>query len=264
MKAVIMAGGKGTRLQPLTRNIPKPMLQLLDRPAMEYIVEQLKHHGFNDVTMTVCYLAETIRGHFGSGSRFGITIRYQEEPIPLGTAGGLKPLEQHLNETFIVMSGDGLTDFDLSDALRQHRQSGCIATLLLTKVQCPLGYGLVDIDAARIQRFIEKPTTWVDGQTYLINTGIYILEPEVFRFIPSGQPYDFGRELFPSLIENGVPLHGHIADGYWSDVGTLVQYYQTQLDMIHGKVKVTLPVEVQPLTPVGVMTHNSLQPVLMV
>ncbi len=253
MKAVIMAGGKGTRLQPLTKRLPKPMLQLLDRPAMEYIVELLAKHHFDDITITVCYMADVIRNHFADGKQWGVRIRYQEEKVPLGTAGGVKQLEGHLDQTFIVMSGDGLTDFDLTQAMEQHRRNGGIATLLLKRVRCPLGFGTVETNSdGRVVRFVEKPTTWIDGHTYLVNTGIYILEPQILEFIPANQPFDFGRELFPLLLEKNVPIYGYEAEGYWSDVGTLQQYYQAQLDMILGRVRVNLPEEVTSINVVSV------------
>ncbi|MFD1677001.1 nucleotidyltransferase family protein [Alicyclobacillus fodiniaquatilis] len=244
MKAVIMAGGKGSRLRPLTKRIPKPMLQLLDRPAMEYIVELLAMHDFNDITMTVCYMADVIRDYFSNGKDWGVRIHYQDEIVPLGTAGGVKALQHQLQETFVVMSGDALTDFNLSQAMETHRRYGGIATLLLTSINCPLGYGVVDVgEDGRIQNFIEKPKTWVEGNSYLVNTGIYIFEPEIFQYIPAQQPFDFGRELFPMLLQLKLPLYGFEATGYWSDVGTLQQYYQTQIDMIHGRVHVNLPIE---------------------
>ncbi len=247
MKAVIMAGGKGTRLHPLTKRLPKPMLQLVDRPTMEYIVELLAEHGFTDITMTVCYMADVIENYFRNGEKWGVHIGYQQESVPLGTAGGVKLLEERLNETFIVMSGDGLTDFNLSQALEDHRRHGGLATILLKRVQCPLGYGTVYFDDyGRIAQFVEKPQTWIDGNRYLVNTGIYILEPEIFDHIPANQPFDFGSDLFPLLVEKGVPIYGYEAQGYWSDVGTLQQYYQAQLDMIHGRVKVKLPVDIAP------------------
>nr|WP_284285915.1 nucleotidyltransferase family protein [Alicyclobacillus fastidiosus] len=238
-------GGKGTRLQPLTRLLPKPMLQLLDRPTLEYIVELLGRHDFHDITMTVCYMADAIRNYFADGSAWDVHIRYQDELVPLGTAGGVRALHAHLDDTFIVMSGDGLTDFDLSEAMRAHRRGGAVATLLLTRVECPLGYGVVEIDVnGRITGFVEKPQAFERDRTYLVNTGIYILEPTIFQWIPTDRPYDFGRELFPLLLELGVPMQGYVASGYWSDVGTLQQYYQTQIDMLNGRVKVNLPVEV--------------------
>lgn len=212
---------------------------------MEYIIELLADHQFDDIAVTVCYLADAIRAYFGDGSDWGVKIQYQEEPSPLGTAGGVKFMATQLDDTFIVMSGDGLTDFNLTDALQVHRQTGAIATLLLTKVQCPLGYGVVDLSTdGRVQRFIEKPKTWLEGESYYINTGIYILEPTIVDYIPANRPFDFGHELFPLLLQLGLPVFGYEPDGYWSDVGTLHQYYQSQIDMIIGRVRVNLPPEV--------------------
>lgn len=246
MKAVIMAGGKGTRLRPLTQGMPKPMLKLLHRPTLEYIVELLSIHGITDIAMTLCYLPETIRDHFGDGEDFGVHIHYLEEKTPLGTAGGVKQMDWFLDETFVVMSGDGLMDFDLYEAIAEHRQSQALATMLLKRIECPKGYGVVEInDYGRISKFVEKPPTWIEGVPYLVNTGVYILEPEVFDFIPSGIAYDFAKDLFPSLLQLGIPLYGVEVTGYWSDVGTLQQYYQTQLDMVHGHVKVNLPEELK-------------------
>lgn len=245
MKAIIMAGGKGTRLHPLTKRAPKPMLQLLDRPTMEYIVELLSRHQFDDITVTVCYMSDVIQNHFSDGKRFGVRIRYEEERVPLGTAGGVKQVEEHLQETFIVMSGDGLTDVNLTKALEDHHKHGGMATLLLVETTNPAHYGTVDIDkSGRVKKFVEKPKTWIEGQKYLINTGIYILEPRIFCHIPKGEPFDFGRDLFPSLVQQNIPIYGCKVDGYWSDVGTLNQYYQSQLDMINGRVNVSLPIDI--------------------
>lgn len=247
MHAVIMAGGQGKRLQPLTRCAPKPMLQLLDRPMLEYIVELLAVHEIREMTVTVCYMSDAIRSYFGDGSKWGVRIRYQEEPRPLGTAGGVKLASANIKDTIIVMSGDGLTDFNLSAAIAEHRRRRSLATVVLTKVECPLGYGVADLDQNDlIVKFIEKPKTFIRGNPYYINTGIYILEPEILEYIPSNCPYDFGHELFPHLLELGIDLLGYHADGYWSDVGTLRQYYQSQIDMISGKVHINLPAELLP------------------
>lgn len=245
MRAVIMAGGRGTRLQPLTRRAPKPMLQLVDRPIIEYIVELLKKHHFRDITITVCYMADVIKSYFGDGAEWDVHIDYLQEDMPCGTAGGVKLLQENIGDTFVVMSGDGLTDFNLSEAVVFHRSTGALATLLVKRVECPLGYGVVDIEATgRITGFIEKPKTWTRGGAYYINTGIYLLEPEIMDFIPADRPYDFGHELFPTLVSQGLPVYGYEPQGYWSDVGTLQQYYQSQIDMITGRVQVTLPPEV--------------------
>ncbi|PWI56934.1 nucleotidyltransferase family protein [Sulfoacidibacillus thermotolerans] len=249
MKAVIMAGGFGTRLQPLTRSLPKPMLPLLDRPTLAYIVDWLVSHQITDLMVTTCYLSDAIQSYFQTGERFGARMHYSYESVPLGTAGGIKAVHEFLTDTFVVMSGDGMTDFDLTQALAYHRQKGALATVLLTSMACPLGYGIVQLDPqGYIERFIEKPQTWQQGERYLVNTGIYIFEPEVLRYIPEGFPCDFGRDLFPRFVEEGFPLYGYEAQGYWSDIGTLHQYYQTQLDMLNGRVRVKLPSEVKVLT----------------
>ncbi len=248
MKAVIMAGGFGTRLQPLTRNMPKPMLPLLDRPTLAYIVDWLVSHQIEDLMVTTCYLSDVIQGYFQDGAKFGARMRYSYESIPLGTAGGIKAVHGFLDETFVVMSGDGMTDFNLTEALEYHRATGALATVLLVERMCPLGYGVVKLNAkGHIERFIEKPQTWEQGQQYLVNTGIYIFEPKVLEFISNSFPCDFGRDLFPELIMQGILLHGYEAEGYWSDIGTLHQYYQTQLDMLDGRVQVKLPIEVKVL-----------------
>ncbi|MCL6515563.1 nucleotidyltransferase family protein [Alicyclobacillus sp.] len=253
MRAVIMAGGRGSRLMPLTRTVPKPMVPLLDRPVMEYIVELLARHGFHEIDVTLGYLPDAIRRHFGDGRQFGVRMTYHVESIPLGTAGGVKRAASGFADAFLVMSADALTDMDLGQAMAAHRASGAWATLVLATVPCPLGYGVVDLSVdGFVEAFVEKPSTWTEGRLYTVNTGVYILEPSILAFIPDGEPYDFGRQLFPRLLEAGIPLYGHVAGGYWSDIGTLQQYYQSQLDMLHGRVQVRLPKEVRSLlTPNG-------------
>ncbi|MCI0183765.1 MAG: nucleotidyltransferase family protein [Acidibacillus sp.] len=248
MKAVIMAGGFGTRLQPLTRHMPKPMLPLLDRPTLAYIVDWLTSHHIADLMVTTCYLPDVIEKYFRNGENFGARMHYSFEADPLGTAGGIKAVEKFLDETFVVMSGDGMTDFDLTTAIAHHRKTGALATILLVSMDCPQGYGVAQVNSqGRIEKFIEKPQTWQQGERYLINTGIYILEPEVLNLIPAGVSCDFGRDVFPMLLALKIPLHAYEAKGYWSDIGTLRQYYQTQLDMLSGQVHVTLPSEVKVL-----------------
>jgi NDP-sugar pyrophosphorylase family protein len=248
MKAVIMAGGKGTRLYPLTRHVPKPMVPLLDRPVLEYIVEWLAKHGSRDLLVTTCHLSHLVKEYFGAGERWNVSIRYSDEEQPLGTAGGVKLISSQLQDTFVVVSGDGLSDFDLSYALTAHRRSQAMVTMLLTRVQCPQGYGVVVRDRFdNVIEFVEKPTTWDTRKMYWVNTGMYILEPEILDYVPDGQSYDFGKELFPKLLRQGVTIKGLQMNGYWSDIGTLRQYYQTQLDMIEGRVNVSLPIEIDAL-----------------
>lgn len=245
MKAVIMAGGKGTRLYPLTRRVPKPMVPLLDRPVMEYMVDLLHRQGIREVGVTLGHMADAIRMYFGDGSRFLVRMTYAIEAKPLGTAGGVKNLNSFLNETFIVVSGDGVTDFDLQEAIRTHQRNGALVTIVLTKVEDPTGFGIVATDdTGHVQHFIEKPTSWDKNALHYANTGIYIMEPEILSFIPEDHPYDFGHDLFPTLVQLGMPVYGHLAKGYWSDIGTLQQYYQTQLDLLSGKIKLPLSEDV--------------------
>lgn len=240
MKAVIMAGGKGTRLRPLTCTIPKPMVPLLDRPVMEYAIELLKRHSIEDIAVTVQYLPQTIRHHFGDGGEYGVRLSYFEEDTPLGTAGSVKNAEAFLDETFVVMSGDALTDFDLSEAVAYHKAKKALATVLLARVNAPLEFGVVMTKPdGEIVRFLEKPS-WGEVFSDTVNTGIYILDPEIFQFIDCGVELDFSKDLFPLLMKMGRPLYGYVAGGYWSDIGNPQQYRQTQFDMLEGKVDVSI------------------------
>lgn len=240
MKAVIMAGGKGTRLRPLTCNTPKPMVPLLDRPVMEYAIDLLKRHGITEIATTVQYLPEVIRQYFGDGSEFGIHMHYAEEEQPLGTAGSVKQAKSFLNETFVVLSGDALTDFDLTEAIVFHRKQRAAVTIILTRVDNPLEYGVVMTDkTGAVSRFLEKPN-WGEVFSDTVNTGIYIVEPFVLDYIESGREFDFSKELFPLLMQKGERLSGYVASGYWSDIGNLEHYRKTQFDMLDGKVNVQI------------------------
>ena len=240
MKAVIMAGGKGTRLRPLTCHLPKPMVPLLGRPCMAYIIELLQNHGIHDIAVTMQYKPEVIRDYFGNGQAFGVNLHYFEEISPLGTAGSVKHAHEFLDDTFIVISGDALTDFDLEQALAFHKEKQAKATLILTRVSHPLEYGVVITnDEGQITRFLEKPS-WGEVFSDTVNTGIYILEPEMLERIPLGQEFDFSQQLFPALLEENKGLYGYISSGYWTDIGNLQQYRQTQFDMLDGKVKLDI------------------------
>jgi mannose-1-phosphate guanylyltransferase / phosphomannomutase len=241
MKAVIMAGGFGTRLRPLTIHIPKPLVPVGNVPIMEHTVRLLKRHGFTDLLVLLYFLPETITGHFGDGSRWGVRISYATPTADLGTAGAVKFAAGELGEPVLVISGDVLTDFDLRAAVRSHRERGAEASIVLTRVDSPLAYGIVITDeSGRIVRFLEKPS-WGEVFSDTINTGIYILEPSVLGAVPTGRPYDFGRELFPALLAAGRPLYGHVADGYWRDVGDLTEYRTAHLDLLQGRVGVEIP-----------------------
>lgn len=240
MKAVIMAGGKGTRLRPLTCDLPKPMVPLLGRPCMEYMIELLHTFGITDIAVTIQYMPEVIRNHFGDGSEFGVNLHYFEEHLPLGTAGSVKNAQDFLDERFIVISGDALTDFDLAKAIQFHENNDALATMVLTKVTYPLEYGVVMVDEdGRVTRFLEKPG-WGEVFSDTVNTGIYILEPEVLERIQPGQPFDFSNDLFPSLLLEKKPLFGYVSTGYWSDIGNLQQYRETQFDMLDQRVNVKI------------------------
>ena len=240
MKAVILAGGEGTRLRPLTSNQPKPMIPLVNRPMMEHIITLLAAHGFDDVVVTVAYLANQIRDYFGDGSDFGLRMRYATDESPLGTAGSVRNASVELDDTFVVISGDVLTDLDLTAFVDAHRASGAMASIALKRVENPLEFGIVITRPdGSIERFLEKPS-WGQVFSDTINTGIYVLEPEVFDFIPDGEVVDFAADVFPAALDKGLTLHGHIADSYWEDIGTTEAYLRAHADVLDGRVKVDI------------------------
>ena len=245
MKAIIMAGGEGSRLRPLTCDCPKPMMRLLDRPVMEYALKLLKKHGVREAAVTLGYLPDAIVDFFGDGGDWGLSLRYYTERTPLGTAGGVRQAADFLDETFCVLSGDGVTDLDLSAALAFHRERGALATMVLTRVPDPLEYGLV-IPAAdgRVRAFVEKPGPG-EAISDTVNTGIYILEPDIFAHIPEGKPCDFGGELFPRLVGEGKAVYGCVLEGYWCDIGDVGAYLRAHADLLEGKLKLETPAGVQ-------------------
>ena len=243
MKAVVMAGGFGTRLRPLTAHLPKPLVPVGNVPIMEHIVRLLKRHGFTDLAVLLYFLPDTITGHFGDGSAWGMNMTYVTPTADLGTAGAVKFALEESDESVLVVSADVLTDFDLAEAVAFHRSKDAEATMVLTRVEQPLAYGIVITDEeGRVLRFLEKPA-WGEVFSDTINTGIYLLEPSVFRAIPGGRPYDFGKELFPALLASGRSLWGHVAKGYWRDVGDLAEYRTAHLDLLQGRVGVDIPGE---------------------
>ena len=236
MKTIIMAGGEGSRLRPITCGRPKPMVPVANRPIMLHIVELLKKHGFYNIGVTLQYKPEFIRSYFGNGSEQGVNFQYFVEEIPLGTAGSVKNARAFLDETFLVISGDALTDLNLSEAVAFHRKRGAMATLVLTRVGCPLEYGVVITKQdGIITRFLEKPA-WGEVFSDTVNTGIYILEPEVLNFIPDDRSFDFSQDLFPLLLRDKKPLFGVVLPGYWCDIGNIQQYIQAHHDVLAGKV----------------------------
>ncbi len=236
-----MAGGEGTRLRPLTSNQPKPLMPLVNRPMMEHVVRLLKEHGFDDIVITLAFLPQTIRTYFGDGSEFGVRMVYATEETPLGTAGSVRNARDELDEPFLVISGDVLTDIDLTELVRVHRDKGSMATLALKAMENPLEFGIVITrEDGSIERFLEKPT-WGQVFSDTVNTGIYVCNPEVFDYIPEGEQVDFSSDVFPRLLEDGKPLFGHVADGYWEDVGTLEAYLRAHRDVLDGKVSLDVP-----------------------
>jgi mannose-1-phosphate guanylyltransferase/phosphomannomutase len=241
MKAVIMAGGSGTRLRPLTSHLPKPMVSVANKPMAEHIVALLKQHNFKDIIFTLHYLPQAIQDHFGDGREFGVNTTYAiEHGKPLGTAGCVKAVSDELDSTFLVISGDCLTDIDLQKALAFHKEKKSKATIVLKRVENPLEYGVVITDSeSRIQRFVEKPgASEIFSDT--VNTGIYILEPEVLLYVVMGREQDFSNDLFPLLLLRNEPMFGYVADGYWCDIGNLQVYRQAHSDCLDGKVKIDI------------------------
>jgi mannose-1-phosphate guanylyltransferase / phosphomannomutase len=241
MKAVVMAGGEGTRLRPLTSNQPKPMVSIVGKPCMEHILELLREHGLTDVIVTVAFLPQAIRSYFGEGDTLGMSIGYSVEESPLGTAGSVRLATRQLDETFLVISGDALCDLDLTKLIEFHKERGAAVTIGLKSVENPLEFGIVVTDEeGRIERFLEKPS-WGQVFSDTINTGIYVLEPEVLTHVPTDRPYDFSKELFPYLLEMGRPLYGYVMDGYWQDIGNLDQYRQANFDALEENVRLNIP-----------------------
>jgi mannose-1-phosphate guanylyltransferase / phosphomannomutase len=241
MKAVVMAGGEGTRLRPLTSNQPKPMVPIVGKPCMEHILDLLKSHDFEDVIVTVAFLPQAIRSYFGNGETLGLNIDYSIEESPLGTAGSVRLASGQLDDTVLVISGDALCDIDLGDLVSFHREKGAAVTIGLKSVENPLEFGIVVTDEdGRVERFLEKPS-WGQVFSDTINTGIYVLEPEVLRHVPTDRPFDFSKELFPLLLEMGRPLYGRVVEGYWQDIGNLEQFRQANFDALEERVRLDVP-----------------------
>ncbi|MEV6982096.1 mannose-1-phosphate guanyltransferase [Sphaerisporangium sp. NPDC051017] len=238
MKAVVMAGGEGTRLRPMTANQPKPLLPVVNRPIMEHVLRLLKRHGFTETVVTVQFLAALVRNYFGDGDELGMSLHYATEEIPLGTAGSVKNAADKLrDERFLVISGDALTDVDLTDMIRFHEENGALVTIGLKRVPNPLEFGIIIVDEhGRVQRFLEKPT-WGQVFSDTVNTGVYIMEPEVLDEVAPGTAVDWSGDVFPKLLARGAPLYGYVASGYWEDVGTHESYLKAQADALSGRVR---------------------------
>jgi mannose-1-phosphate guanylyltransferase len=251
MKAMILAAGKGTRVRPITHTTPKPMIPILQKPVMEFLLELLKEHGFDEIMVNVSHLSEEIENYFRDGQRFGVEIAYSFEGRiedgeligdALGSAGGLKRIQDFqpfFDDTFVVLCGDALIDLDLTEAVRRHKQKGAMASLIARRV--PLeevsSYGVVVTDAeGRVLSFQEKPAV-AEAASDMINTGIYIFEPEVLDFIPSGEPFDIGADLFPRLVEAGAPFYALPMEFEWVDIGKVPDYWQAIRSVLQGEVR---------------------------
>src|SRR5947207_11451514 len=229
-----MAGGEGTRLRPMTANQPKPLLPVVNKPIMEHVLGLLKRHGFTETVVTLQFFAPLIRNYFGDGEDVGMSLQYANEEIPLGTAGSVKNAEDALRSgPFLVISGDGLTDIDLSAMVAYHKKQGALVTVGLSRVPNPLEFGIIiSGDDGRIQRFLEKPT-WGQVFSDTVNTGIYVMEPEVLADVAVDAEADWSGDVFPKLLARGAPVFGYQFDGYWEDVGTLDSYRQAHLDVLN-------------------------------
>lgn len=244
VKAMVLAAGKGTRLAPLTGEIPKPLAPVAGKPIIQHIFELLERSGIEEVHVNVCYLADAILDHYGSESRMNrMTVRITREEELLGTAGGLKRISDCFDDTFAVIMGDALTDVDLAELVAFHKERGALATLALMRVEDTSQYGVVELDSDKnVMAFQEKPAT-EDAVSTLANTGIYILEPEAMQYIPENTFFDFAEDVFPRLLAAGERFVGYEGDFYWSDIGTLAAYRTAQTDVLSGKVKASIPGE---------------------
>jgi len=239
MQALILAGGEGTRLRPLTSTIPKPVVPLANRPHMAFMIDWLKRYGVDDVVLSCGFMAEGVRRVLGEGEGLGVRIRYVEEPTPLGTGGALRFAGELLDERFLMLNGDVLTDIDLSAELAQHERTGARATIALIEVEDPSAYGLVTLgDDRTVTEFLEKPSA-DEVATNLINAGVYVLEHSILdEMAPPGANISIERDVFPSLVDRG--LYGFVAEGYWLDIGTPERYLQATFDILEGNVETEL------------------------
>lgn len=251
MKAIILVGGQGTRLRPLTNSTPKPLLPLLNRPFLDHVLFLLKTHGITDIILAVGYRSESFEPAYGDGSHLGVNLTYVKEDKPLDTGWAIKNVEQHLDkgESFLVFNGDVLTDLDIADMVRFHRENGSVCTISLTPVEDVSSYGVVEVsDEGRVQRFLEKPkpgtteSKWINAGTYVMETDVlsYITEPRFLDEIPTGRPYSVEYGLFPKLLEEGRPFYGYRSGAYWLDMGTPERYLQAQDDLLMGRLKYAL------------------------
>jgi len=241
-KAIIMAGGEGTRLRPLTCNRSKPMVPVINKPVIEHVLNLLRRYEIREIVISLYYLPENVQNYFGDGSEWDVSITYSVEENPLGTAGGVKEAAGESIDTIVVLSGDCIIDFNIAEILEYHKKKKSSFTIALKRVSKPTDFGIVIVDEeGRIERFLEKPS-WSEIFSDTANTGLYIIEPEIIRsHIPPGQKFDFSLDLFPLLQKKRVPMYGYIADGYWRDVGNLTAYAEIHNDILGGKVNIDFP-----------------------
>jgi len=242
MKAVILVGGRGTRLRPVTQLNPKPMLPLMNRPFMYSFLSWLKSHGLIDIVFSTCYLPKIFKDYFGDGKSFGLNLKYITEDSPLGTCGAVKNVESYLDgKSFMVFNGDILTSLDLTDMKKFHKEKGADITIALTPVEDPTAYGLVPIGGdGRVKEFLEKPSS-DQIVTNLINAGTYIIEPHLLELAPVGEKYSFERGLFPTALKKNYKIYGYVSNSYWLDVGTPEKYLAAHHDIALGKIKYDYP-----------------------
>jgi len=259
LKAVILAGGKSTRLRPLTWELPKPMVPVMNVPVMDTILHLLRRHGITEVCATLMFMPQKIENRYGDGSQYGMHLTYYTEERPLGTAGSVKAAADFLDDTFLVISGDCITDFDLSAAISFHKKHHAEATLLMTHVDVPIDYGVLSTDPdGNITGFQEKPH-WGEVFTNQVNTGIYILEPSVLDLIQPDESCDFARDLFPELLRQERKICGFEAIGYWSDIGSLDSYSRTHFDILEGRMSMTLP-GIEPIPGIHIGPNTLIDP----
>jgi mannose-1-phosphate guanylyltransferase len=241
MKALILVGGQGTRLRPLTVNTPKAMMPVLNRPFLEYVIRRLAGYGIREIILTQGHLSQPIEGYFGDGGQFGVSLSYVVENSPLGTAGAVKNAEKHLGDRFLVLNGDVFTDLDLAAMIRFHRERKAVATISLTPVEDPTRYGLIETDpSGRVSRFLEKPSP-DQITTDMINAGTYVLERRVLDGVPPQTQWSFERQLFPSLLESGQRVFAYPSPAYWMDIGHPKDYFQLNIDLLKGKSSQHIP-----------------------
>jgi len=239
VKAFILAAGAGTRLRPLTFELPKPMIPLVNKPVLEHTIDNLKRHNVSSIMMNLHTMPELITNYFGNGENFGVEISYSKEETLLGTAGGLKKCKNFFDSTFAVMSGDGLSDVDITSAVEFHKKKKSLATMVLKKVETKFSYGITLTNRFnKIVDFVEKPS-WGDVFSDTVNTGIYIFEPEIFKYIPDGF-YDFGKDLWPKLLKLNKPIYAYIMNGHWTDIGNIDEYKNGTRDILEGKIIVKI------------------------